>query len=994
MIPLAFPQLVPDRLERAITESLRRHWTPPAEPPAHTLSQTASSADRCHPASFAADDFSPVPAFPYHWGPKFHFSSFRLTLESPLPAGIYLHWRDQAEATLYYEGMPYWGLDMLHTHAPLPEGATGFLIESVCLRTGIWGAATGIDPQGSKHEGLEFVRRNEDWWHLTQDLVAVRDLLYAEQARLTPHHPKPATGPCFHPAFEQMAPVNRQWLRAIDDALDHIDHGDPAGARRIFDDLFAAHPHHMAGIRAALTGHAHIDLVWLWTERIGEFKATHTFATMTRLMEQYPEFRFSYSQPASYEAVEKFSPELAGRVRALMAEGRWEATGATYVESDTQLACGEALGRAFTLGQQAFMAMNGAPSPVLWLPDVFGYTACLPQLMRQAGVKYFFTTKLTWSVLNRFPYDSFRWRAPDGSGVIAHLSTGGNGYNGRATAQEILNSAYAHRQADIHPEFLLPVGYGDGGGGVTHEILERARRYRGVPQLPGVSWSRIDEFFDRLAPVASRLPVYQGELYLEYHRGVQTTHAKLKALFRALERAVQTLEAAHALSGRGPIDLHYWRRLVFAQFHDYIPGSSIPEVYQEHEPELRELALRALGEASRALGVESSGGGPALFNPLPYTIRYLHEGRAVLLPATSLTPIDTLTDAPAEKLTREQLGLSNARVRATFTETGEIATLTIDGNSLALTAPAGRLTLYEDTPSHFDAWDIDRHNLVHPQIPDTPVTIAADDQPGETAIAFTRDLGRKSRITTRYSLRAGDSVLRVRYEVEWQEIRRLLKVHFPTGYLGLDALYGAPFGSTPRPQLPIGPIAETQWEVPASRWAAVTHSTRSDGLFLVTEAKYGFACAEGDLQLSLLRNPRPSDSDKEPDSGLHRIEIAVGRFSPGAPRADQPFALADTLFTPPVLVSGAQAETETLPVAVEAGSSLHLAWIKPLDARTFVLRVNEIYGEPGTLRFKEPARIARLATVDLLDREQASLDPAAPVPCGPFALLGLKITIA
>ena len=238
------------------------------------------------------------------------------------------------------------------------------------------------------------------------------------------------------------------------------------GLQKSLKEAYAKFAGQSERIRAVLTGHAHIDLVWLWPERCSEYKATHTFSTMNRLMDLYPEFVFGYSQPASYDAVKRISPRLMDQVKKRIARGSWEPVGATEVESDTLIACGEALARSFIVGQKGFRRLQGKPSRILWIPDVFGYSGCLPQIMRQTGVDYFFATKLTWSSINLFPYSSFVWKGIDGSEVLVHV-TQENGYNMSASAEEIRRGARAYRQADVHDEYLCPTGLGDGGGGTT-----------------------------------------------------------------------------------------------------------------------------------------------------------------------------------------------------------------------------------------------------------------------------------------------------------------------------------------------------------------------------------------------------------------------------------------------------------------------------------------------------------------------------------------------
>src|SRR5690606_13285431 len=221
--------------------------------------------------------------------------------------------------------------------------------------------------------------------------------------------------------------------------------------------LYADFPASPDATKAVLTGHAHIDLVWLWPERVGEFKAVHSWSTQTRLLKEYPEFRLGYSQPASYEAVGRRSPELLQKVKGLIGEKKWDAIGAAYVEGDTQMPCGEAILRCLRIGQEEFEALRGSPSDVFWLPDVFGYSGCMPQLLAGVGVKSFFTTKLSWSTVNRFPHTSFRWQGPEGDAINAHVVLI-HDYNEWVDVKRLRECVFHHQQAGIHPEPLIPTG--------------------------------------------------------------------------------------------------------------------------------------------------------------------------------------------------------------------------------------------------------------------------------------------------------------------------------------------------------------------------------------------------------------------------------------------------------------------------------------------------------------------------------------------------------
>ena len=590
-------------------------------------------------------DYNPV-KLPFHWGNLFDQGWFKLKIPSVLTdAPVYLHWQDEGEGTVYINGVPYYGFDVAHRYCRIPENAREVFIEGLCLQSAIWHPdATGLSPQGSKLTRACLCQRNDLAWEVNHDLRALYDLAVEEAKACDPCKPPKTTGTGYQPPVETVSVLYRRLLRALDDTFNALDSGGLPAAQKLLKESYARLKGQHERITAVLTGHAHIDLVWLWPEKNGIYKAMHTFSTMNRLMDVYPELVFGYSQPASYDAVAERSPELIEQVKGRIQSGRWEAVGAVDVESDTLLPCGEALLRSFLLGQKGYLRLQGKPSPVLWLPDVFGYCGCLPQIMRQTGVEYFFTTKLTWSNINLFPYSSFVWRGTDGSDVIVHV-TQENGYTQTASAEELRRGARAYRQSDIHDEFLAPTGFGDGGGGVTEEMCERARRYQSLSGLPEVRWGRVDHFFENLNKVREKLPTYQGELYLEFHRGVLTTHGDLKARFRECERAFQTWEAVRSVTHGGEVEDQSWRRLVFAQFHDFIPGSSIWEVYEEGLPELAGLSKKALTSAAQELG---NGGTPALFNPLPVERTVIVDGNAgesakvVRLAPLSGTPVHEL----------------------------------------------------------------------------------------------------------------------------------------------------------------------------------------------------------------------------------------------------------------------------------------------------------------------------------------------------------------
>ncbi|MEM1097793.1 MAG: glycoside hydrolase family 38 C-terminal domain-containing protein, partial [Planctomycetota bacterium] len=871
MLPrTAFVQFIPPRLGKARERLQDLIWS--VDPKPLRVSQSKPTHDATPIENAAGLTYRPVTRTPMHWGRMYEHCWWTVDVPASDRGGKprYLAWRDQGEATLFVDGKAWAGADPGHRYVELPStmnrrGGT-LRIESICCRTGIWvaGESQGIDDAGSRFEGAYLATRDDDAWHAYHDLDVLLNVAVLLHKKAYPESSDWPSAFGYRRPVEGLPPVCRKIIDGLDRAVDAFDHGGPAAMRKATARLLAELPADATAIDATLTGHAHIDLVWLWPERIGEFKATHSFANVLDVQRRYPEMVFGYSQPASYEAVGRRNPELLRRVKRAAKAGVWEPTGALYVESDTQLACGEALVRAFKLGQEGFRTLrkDAGDSKVVWIPDVFGYSGVMPTLMKGFGVPYFFTTKLHWSSATAFPFSSFKWVGNDGSEVLAHLAW--EHYNLAAHPVEMDRAQNNHRQSAVHPEALVATGYGDGGGGPNDAMCERARRLADLATMPKAKWGTIEAFFDRMAEprVADELPTWDGEMYLEYHRGVQTTQGDLKAAFRAAERGLQHWEAARCVAGLDDRDdalTDAWKRVVFAQFHDYIPGSSVPEVYEEAVPELQAIAKDGLAAARETLETKAGSKSKAksaacVFNPLPVARRVLHDGKLVELPALAGVAASDLVgiDAPAVKATATIL--DNGRVKARFNAKGEIAAMSVDGEPIALTQPAAQLWTFPDHPAKYDAWDIDRSAVSNGKRVNTPAKKQLDTRdPLAPSLAFTRRVGEHSSATVRYTLEAASPVLRITIDLDWQDPQTLLKLVVPTQYRGKHARYGAPFGSVQRPQL-AGPLAnDAMFEVPGSRWACVADDTEARGAMLITEAKYGFGAYRGTLHASLVR---------------------------------------------------------------------------------------------------------------------------------------------
>ncbi|MDX2081776.1 MAG: glycoside hydrolase family 38 C-terminal domain-containing protein [Terrimicrobiaceae bacterium] len=945
-----------------------------------------------------------------HWGKLFDQRWCRI--EIPDGEGPWwLHWCDQAEATLYVDGQPTFGFNIAHRFCRLPAGVNEVWTQSCCVQSAIWHPdAKGLDARGSLFESARVARRNDAAWHAYFDLKCLADAATDLRRRFDDSVPETPTRFGLQPALVSCPPVVRRIYQLLDEA---IDAWETNGLHALTERLAAAYRELACSqefARCVLTGHAHVDLVWLWPERVGEIKAVNVFSTVTHLLDEYPELRFAYSQPASYEAVRRREPALFQRVLEKIGSGSWEAGGAMYVESDTLLPCGEALARSFVIGQNEFshFARQGR-SRVVWLPDVFGYSACLPQILRQTGVDFFFTTKMTWNAINRFPHSSFIWRGNDGSEVLAHV-TQDSGYNATVEVAEIKKPMFANMQAALHPEFLLPTGYGDGGGGPTPEMLERARRFRCLPGLPEIVWDQPQAFFERLDGVRDRLPVHQGECYLEYHRGTFTTHSALKLGFRTLERALQIAEAVAAATGVSDSFEHAWKRLIFAQFHDYIPGSSVWDVYAEGLPELAELAQGLQTSAQKALASE---GVPSVFNPHPLSVRRWIETKGdpvfVEIPPLTGGAIDELpaNDVPQSVTVNDRV-VTNGLATFELDDAGGLARLEWEGVTVPLRGSFGRLMTFPDRPANFEAWDIDRAALTLGKLEDQPATIEPfRDGDHRAGFRVSRAIGSASHAVVTFALEAGSPLLHVSVDLDWNEPETLLKLILPTQFSAAHARFGAPFGSVLRSQVPDGLVAEARWEVPFSRYLSVFDDGERNGLFVVTEAKYGATVRDGVVGVSLVRSPhvtgrdpghtaawpatltRYTDAPKFSDLGAHRIRLAVGRYDLALPVERQPAAVAETLFTEPLPYAGTPVQA---PMPRLTGAfSLIPCWVQPTGDGEFIIRLHEVSGQRGRLQI-EPAR-GTVCNIVRLDGQPCCAKNVTELDFQPYQIIGVRVRV-
>lgn len=461
-----------------------------------------------------------------------------------------------------------------------------------------------------------------------------------------------------------------------------------AALRRAFYDAFPADPAREPAM--VCSGHAHIDVAWLWTLLNTRKKCGRTFATALRLMDEFPEYVFTQSQPQLYAYTKENYPEIYEGIKQRVAEGRWELTGGMWVEADCNVTSGESLIRQILFGQRFFQREFGKTTRVLWLPDVFGYSAALPQIIKGSGMDSFMTTKISWSQFNRMPCDTFRWRGIDGTEVLTHFVTTAEPglpfytYNGHMTAKEVRGSWEEYRQKDVNNELLNLFGWGDGGGGPTRLMIESGRRFGDLAGIPRCTFGRAEEYFQRLEQRVwddPLLPRWVGELYLEFHRGTYTSQARTKQANRKCEILYRNAELFGALA-LVELERSYpqeslnkgWELLLLNQFHDILPGSSITPVYEDAARDYAEIRRRgeeALNGALDAIAAEIDvrRDSVVLFNPTDT----LRPGEAVEV----VVPFDPERGHDIEFTDERGAPLASQRLAATAAPDGSDAYLVL-----------------------------------------------------------------------------------------------------------------------------------------------------------------------------------------------------------------------------------------------------------------------------------------------------------------------------
>lgn len=761
-----------------------------------------------------------------------------------------------------------------------------------------------------------------------------------------------------------------------------------------------------------MIGHTHIDVAWLWTLAQTREKAQRSFSTALRLMEKYPEYIFQSSQPQLYAYVKESDPVLYERIKERVRQGRWEVEGAMWLEADTNISSGESLVRQILYGKQFMREEFGVESSMLWLPDVFGYSAALPQILKKSGVPYFFTIKMNWNETNKLPHDHFIWEGIDGSEVFAVLGDAYVKTLDPATVMSTWRSFKDKKNANLQ---ISTFGHGDGGGGPTADMLEQYRRLKGgLPGFPKLTHEkslktirRIEEQFAKNTAEVGFVPRWVGEMYLEMHRGVYTSQAHNKKNNRLSELLYESLEVASTSLGllQGwedyPTEMlsRNWHTILKNQFHDIIPGSSIRQVYEVCDKEYAALLAEgreAMDGALDRLAAGVSAKGLLVYNPAPFAYTGVVETD---LGAVSVENIPAngwavVTPAPAPAtVSVSDRRIENERLVVRFD--GSYRLLSVydklaDRELIAEGTVGNALTVYEDYPRCYDAWEITEYYSQKKWSVDNVVKVETLDLGHKGGFAVTYAYG-NSTFTQTVTLSSGASRVDFATEVDWQEDHVLLKAEFPLAVRATHATYEIQFGHVERPVHRNTSWDQAKFEVCAHKWADLSEADY--GASLLNDCKYGYSMRDGVLALTLLK--AATYPDPVADRGHHSFTYALycHEGTLGVDTVREGFRL-----NMPAVARQAQGEG-SLPARFAPVTSSDEGFVirtvkRAEDGQGYIVRGYESLGRRAKVRLSFGTPVSKVEFCDLMENAQRELtveDGTVSLTASPFEIVTLRI---
>lgn len=726
--------------------------------------------------------------------------------------------------------------------------------------------------------------------------------------------------------------------------------------------------------KVGIVGHSHMDTAWLWPVSETVRKCARTYANALHLMEQYPEYKFIQSSVLHLDWMRRYYPDIFEGIKKMTAEGRYEPNGGVWVECDCNITSGESMVRQFLKGQLYTRKHLNYTADSFWLPDTFGYNAAIPQIMQESEVKYFYTTKISWNDLNRFPLDTFRWKGIDGSSVLTH-------FNLTHTFPDVHNVVRAVEeipQKQVSDSRLLAFGFGDGGGGPTYGMIEDARRAKDIPGLPNSHYTTISDFMQEIEKTADKLPVYSGELYLELHRGTLTQMHDIKRNNRKAEFALHNMEYMNVLSGSGKnaCSDDLYECLLKNQFHDILPGTSLTCVNELARKEVTEVITKATDIALDYASAMTDGATDAvtLFNTLSFD-----RNNVVYLDAV---PGKTIADHPTQSFTdvtgKEKLAVGGVSIPAygavtlawadesitsattvspflydgikletpfakvAFDENGYMASFVDKSSGRELRraggTPLNTFWLAEDVPLSWDDWDVDP-DLESKMLPQTNLISREVVSNGtlEFRIRSVYQVGKRSIITQDMIFHADNPQVDFHTVIDWKDKHSFLKAGFDVDVMASVVNNEIQFGHIARPTTRNNALEASKFEVCNYKWSDLSESRF--GVAILNDCKYGISVNGSDMRLSLHKGG--CHPDVTGDAGVHEMTYSFLPHAGGlsVKNVIQP---AYTLNVPSLAVKGALQADVTPLVQVDADNII-CETVKPAELRenAFVLRLYE-----------------------------------------------------
>jgi alpha-mannosidase len=796
---------------------------------------------------------------------------------------------------------------------------------------------------------------NQTVWELQQDIWTLSGLMHELPMELPRRH---------------------EILRALERMLDLMDPDDVPGTaaagRAALADVLAR-PAYASAHRLLATGHAHIDSAWLWPVRETIRKCARTFANVVALMDEDPEFVFSCSSAQQLAWIKEYYPELFERIREKVRSGQFVPVGGMWVESDTNMPGGEAMARQFLEGKSFFRDEFGVECHEAWLPDSFGYSGALPQIVKAAGSKWFLTQKISWNQANRMPHHTFNWEGIDGTRLFTHFPPV-DSYNSELSGRDLAHAERNYRDHGRGTTSLVPFGYGDGGGGPTREMLAAARRTADLEGSPRVQLGSAASFFARAEAEYESLPVWVGEMYLELHRGTYTSQANTKRGNRRCEHLLREAElwcasaAIRAGSNYPAAELkRLWRLVLLQQFHDILPGSSIAWVHQDAERNYAavEKQLEAIiAEAATAL--LGTGGRSFLLNAAPHG----RDGVPALAAAEPVRAEQPVNVAEADG----GYVLDNGVIRAVINADGLLASLLDHASGREAIAPGqfgNLLELHRDTPNEWDAWDIDafyRRNALALTSARSVTLERGAHREGQDAVVVVERMAGSSPVTQRISLAAGADSLSITTVVDWQEREKLLKLGFALDVRADRSAAETQFGHVFRDTHVNTSWQAAKFEICAHRWIHVAEP--GYGVAISNASTYGHDVTRDvrddggtttTVRLSLLRAPKFPDPGA--DRGRHELAVTI---RPGASIADAVEEGYRTNLAPRIV----QGDHGVEPLFTVSNQGLVIEAVKLAEdgSGDVIVRLYESLGERSTGLLTANFAVTGVHTVDLLER--------------------------